>query len=208
MSDEPVIVRYDEPHRKYHTRTHLDECRALLEELQDLDNDSSLRDLVILNHAINYHDAIYDPKAQFKRNEIASAALAFAELRSLLYDDRLEVMRLILLTAGHEAQTGDHLGKLIISLDLGILGSAPGRYDEYAAQIAEEYEAVFPTFQYRIGRRKFLTEMLNRPVIFPTPYFHDKFDSQARANMARELAHLWQEGLEQDGPDAIPPQWL
>jgi len=181
--------RYNEPHRRYHTHQHLEECLALLhaEKIGD-------RWRRILRKAILYHDAVYGPPStsppSFASNELRSALLAYDELDGdFSEEERVEIARLILLTAGHKVAKGDRVGALMVSIDLAILGAEPARYQEYSQQIAEEYSTV-PADVYRQGRMAFLRGMIDAPVIYPLPEFEERYGEQARQNMNRELALL------------------
>ena len=119
----PELERaYAEPHRRYHTRRHIEQCLALLDQVDEL-MDSERR---VLTWAIWWHDAVYDPTAS--DNEAKSAELAKAALRDLdaSIHEREEVARLIRLTAGHAVEPEDRLGEILVSIDLAILGAAPG----------------------------------------------------------------------------------
>lgn len=177
---------YAEPHRRYHTREHIEQCLALLDKVPDL-MDSERR---ILELAIWWHDAVYDPKAS--DNEARSADMAKADLRE--FDDisihaRDEVARLIRLTAGHEVEEEDRLGEILVSIDLAILGAPAPRYDAYARAVREEYAHV-PDEAWRQGRAAVLQRFLDAQVIFPDPGFAEWLDAQARDNLNRELASL------------------
>jgi predicted metal-dependent HD superfamily phosphohydrolase len=176
---------YAEPHRRYHTRRHIEQCLALLDAVPDL----SEGERRVLTWAIWWHDAIYDPKAA--DNEARSAELARQGLRELgaSLHERDEVARLIGLTAGHSVEPGDRLGEILVSIDLSILGAAPQDYDAYARAIREEYAHV-PEDLWRAGRGRVLQHFLDAPVIFPDPAFAGRFEAQARANLSRELASL------------------
>ena len=102
---------------------------------------------------------------------------------------RREVGRLIRLTRTHRVEPGHRLGAILISIDLGILGAEPARYDAYAAAIRKEYAHV-PDGEYRAGRSAVLRRFAAQPVILPDPAFARTYDRQARANLARELASL------------------
>ena len=177
---------YAQPHRRYHTRSHIEQCLALLDNVPDL-TDTERR---ILTYAIWWHDAVYDPTAS--DNEARSAELAKAALRDI--DDvsihaRDEVARLIRLTAGHEVEEGDRLGELLVSIDLSILGAPADRYDAYAKAVREEYSHV-PDELWRPGRARVLQRFLAAQVIFPDPGFREWLELQARENLAREIASL------------------
>nr|QQZ48661.1 hypothetical protein JKL49_14175 [Phenylobacterium glaciei] len=66
---------YAQPHRRYHTRTHIEQCLALLDQVPDL-MDSERQ---VLTYAIWWHDAVYDPTAS--DNEAKSAEMAKRDLR-------------------------------------------------------------------------------------------------------------------------------
>jgi predicted metal-dependent HD superfamily phosphohydrolase len=176
---------YAEPQRRYHTRRHIDECLALLAEVPGLD----ARERQVLTWAIWWHDAIYDPTSP--DNEARSAELAVRDLAALgaAAEDREEVARLVRLTAGHAVAAGDRLGAILVSIDLAILGASPERYDEYSGDVRAEYAHV-PETAWRAGRSRVLQRFLATPVIFPDPELRDRFEAQARANLARELAAL------------------
>lgn len=182
----PELERaYAEPHRRYHTRRHIEQCLALLGQVPDL-MDSERQ---VLEWAIWWHDAIYDAKAS--DNEAKSAEMAKRDLRDLgaTIHQRDEVARLIRLTAGHEVEEGDRLGEILVSIDLAILGAPPADYDAYAAAVRAEYAHV-PEDLWRAGRARVLQRFLDAPVIFPDPAFAGRFEDQARANLSRELASL------------------
>lgn len=176
---------YAEPHRRYHTRDHIEQCLALLEKVPDL-MDSERQ---ILTYAIWWHDAVYDPTAS--DNEARSAEMAKADLRDfdLSIHARDEVARLIRLTAGHEVEEEDRLGEILVSIDLAILGAPPERYDAYAHAVREEYAHV-PDEAWRSGCAAVLQRFLDAQVIFPDPAFAEWLDAQARDNLSRELASL------------------
>lgn len=176
---------YAEPHRRYHTRRHVEQCLELL---------TARRDLVagerrVLTWAIWWHDAVYDPRAG--DNEAHSAELARRDLPALgaSPEEVEETVRLILLTAGHAVAADDLLGAILVSIDLAILGAPEDAYDAYAKAVREEYGFV-PEAQWREGRARVLQRFLAGPVIFPDPELRREREAQARRNLARELATL------------------
>ncbi len=176
---------YGQAHRRYHTRAHIEDCLAKLAGVRDLGE----ADRRLLTWAIWWHDAIYDPTRG--DNEDASAVLAREQLPNLgaTPAEVDEVARLILLTKGHAVAAGDRLGGLMVSIDLSILGAPPGAYDAYAAAIREEYIHV-PEAMFRAGRRRVLEGFLLTPIIFADPALRELYESQARENLAREIAAL------------------
>ena len=182
---DELIARYSEPHRRYHTVTHIEDCLAQVAASTDMDENQR----TLMEVAIWFHDAIYD--ATRSDNEAESAKLAAdrlaAEGAAQAFID--EVVRLILLTAGHSVQADDVLGARLVSIDLSILGAEPDRYDAYAAAIREEYAHV-PEPLYRAGRAAILGRFLLSEALFADPIWAERFEAQARANLAREIADL------------------
>lgn len=176
---------YAEPHRRYHTRRHIEQCLALLDQVDDL-MDSERR---VLTWAIWWHDAVYEPTAS--DNEARSAELARLDLRDLdaSIHEREEVARLIRLTAGHAVEPEDRLGEILVSIDLAILGAQPAAYDQYVRDVRAEYAHV-PDEGWRQGRARVLRHFIEAPALYPDPAFRARFEAQARANLARELAAL------------------
>ena len=176
---------YAQLHRHYHDQRHIDECLAELDWVVNL-TEKKRR---ILRWSILWHDAIYQPGQ--RDNERRSAKLARSELTSCGVDhaDVEEVVRLIRLTEKHRVASGDRLVALMVSIDLAILGADPARYKAYAADVRLEYSHV-PEKLWRMGRSLVLERMLDKDVLFPDREFRDRLESQARANMAAEIASL------------------
>src|SRR5690554_1629397 len=116
--------RYGDVRRHYHTLDHVDACLAWLDWSAGL----ALRPAEV-SLALWFHDAIYEPGAS--DNEERSAAFARSHLAgvgiSLETIGRIEAH--ILATRTHEAEHSD--SRLVVDIDLTILGSPPARFDEF-----------------------------------------------------------------------------
>lgn len=176
---------YSEPHRHYHDERHLKDCLAELDRVQGL----SAREVRLLKWAILWHDSIYEPGQ--RNNELKSAELARFELvRCGVPDDEAqEVERLVLATRSHRADPGDQLGRLMVSIDLAILGSDPDRYASYVAAVRHEYAHVQDPL-WRTGRSLVLKRLLDSDSIYPDPDFRARLEPQARENIQAEITAL------------------
>ena len=176
---------YSEPHRRYHDERHLKECLSELDWVQGLDE----RERRLLKWAILWHDTMYEPGQ--RDNEEQSADLARLELSrcGVPQADAAEVDRLIRATEFHRSDPGDRLGRLIVSIDLAILGSDEARYREYAEDVRHEYKHV-PEDLWRSGRSLVLKRLLDSEPLFPDPDFQRRLEAQARRNMEAELKAL------------------
>lgn len=176
---DELEVRWAEPHRRYHAPSHLEAALAALDRF-DLDDGSRL----VVEWAVWFHDAIYDATAA--DNEQRSADLAHRRLRGHLPDgDVDEVVRLVLLTAGHLVEPGDALGAVMIDVDLSILGADAERYRAYTVEVRQEY-AHRSDGDWRTGRGRFVSGMLARGHLFHTEEGRRRWEAAARRNLAAE----------------------
>ena len=197
MGDQPLI---DEPlkqelsglyraeDRHYHNLAHIEAMLALAGDYR-----ASLHDPDAVEAAIWFHDAIYDSKA--KDNEARSAALAETRLAGRTDAGRLgRISAMVLATATHQLPQFDDAAatrdaSLFLDMDLSILGAAPDAFDAYERAVRREYGWV-EELMWRAGRGAVLTGFLARPRIFHTEEFRQRFEPQARLNMARSLEAL------------------
>ena len=178
-----LMQRYSEAHRAYHTPQHLEECFHLFEDVRGLAQSSGAVGL-----ALFYHDAIYDTHA--RNNEEKSAELARSILTSVGGPASLlsYVTDLVLVTR-HAAMPETDDQKLVVDIDLSILGAPQARFDEYEQQVRREYSWVDEAI-FRAVRSKILQEFLARPAIYSTKTFRDRLERPARENLKRSIAAL------------------
>lgn len=175
-----VISQYQNGKRTYHNLDHVAHCLEEFDKLRSLCRAPHMVEL-----AIWYHDIIYDTKA--KDNEEKSGQRALIDLavmgasEILIYD----VERLILLTK-HDRIPIDIDGRVIVDVDLSILGQPPEVFDEYKSAIRAEYSWV-PDEEFWPKRYDFLMDMLSRDKIFCTDHCVQKFERAARENLIRSL---------------------
>jgi predicted metal-dependent HD superfamily phosphohydrolase len=185
--DEPLyrslIERYSEPHRSYHTVQHLDECFARLDESSDRAVHAHEVEL-----ALWFHDAFYDTRSQDNEERSASWAEAAAVHVGVAAEAARRVRDLIMATT-HDAAPATADAKLLVDVDLAILGAPAERFDEYERQVREEYSWVL-SWLFRRKRREILLAFLARPHVFSTKYFRTTYETQARANLERSVKSL------------------
>lgn len=176
-----LLASHAGPGRHYHTRQHLSECLVLFAEVAHLAKRPG--EVAI---ALWFHDAVYVPRAP--DNEARSAAWAAEALLGAGAAEAViaRVEALIMATADHDAH-GDPDARLVIDIDLAILGAAPARFAEYEQQVRAEYAAV-PLEVYRQKRAELLASFLARPAIYGTPELHARLEAQARANLQHALS--------------------
>ncbi len=174
---------YSEPQRFYHNMVHVESCLAELDSAGQLVQRPDL-----VEFSIWYHDAIYDTKA--KDNEEQSAQLAYdACLDARLSHDFATGTRDLILATKHDAVPQGIDARLLIDVDLSILGKSVQEFDEYEQNIRREYSWV-PEDQFRQGRSAILQMFLDRDSIYLTDFFKGKYESQARENLQRSIDAL------------------
>ncbi len=171
-----LIKAYSEKHRFYHTSRHIEACLKHLDKTTNLTENSENIEL-----AIWFHDAVY--KTRSKNNELESAqwAVQFLENNGISNKTRVVILDLIMATLHNgELKTEDQ--KLMVDIDLTILGSSSDVYDLFEEQVRKEYKWV-PGFIFRKNRKRILKSFINKEFIFKHKYFFDKFEGQARINL-------------------------
>jgi predicted metal-dependent HD superfamily phosphohydrolase len=177
-----VVDAWSQPHRRYHDLAHLAAVLGLVDELEGAAADP---DAVRL--AAWYHDMVYDPERG--DNEQVSAERARAGLRGLVPDERLdEVVRLVLLTAGHDPARDDANGAVLCDADLAVLAAPPEAYAAYASAIRLEYGHLSDE-EFTGGRIAVLEHLLALPELYRTEAAQPWTDT-ARANLTAELTLL------------------
>jgi predicted metal-dependent HD superfamily phosphohydrolase len=195
-----LIGNWSEPHRRYHGLAHLAAVLGLVGELAGAASDP---DAVAL--AAWYHDIAYDPERD--DNEQLSAERARAGLRGLVPENRVdEVARLVLLTAGHDAEPGDANGAVLCDADLAVLAGPPDAYVAYASAIRAEYGHLSDE-EFTAGRIAVLERLLALPRLYRLPAVADEWTPRARANMTAELSLLRSRATPggEASDDGVPP---
>jgi predicted metal-dependent HD superfamily phosphohydrolase len=178
-----LVARYAEPHRAYHTLQHLRECFVQLETVADL-----AEHLAEVQLALWFHDAIYDTHAH--DNEEQSARWARTALVAAgVGREAAERVEDLVLATRHVATPIGTDARLLVDIDLSILGADGARFSEYERQIRQEYAWV-PEAIFRERRTRVLTGFLERPTIYSTPRLAGRLEQPARANLSRSLRDL------------------
>lgn len=180
---ERLLACYSEPHRRYHTLEHLTECLERLDAvLARADHPGELE------VALWFHDAVYAVKRH--DNELQSANWAEAACRAggVSEEAATRVFALVMATR-HSALAATSDERLLVDVDLSILGASAARFDEYERQVQDEYAWV-PRWLFRRKRKAVLREFLDRPAIFSTDHFRGQLEARARENLQRSVATL------------------
>jgi predicted metal-dependent HD superfamily phosphohydrolase len=78
--------------------------------------------------------------------------------------------------------------RLVVDIDLSILGRSPQKFIKYERQIRQEYAWLSPQ-AFAAGRSTILQTFLGRR-IYSTKYFFRRYEAPARRNLVHSLAKL------------------
>lgn len=173
---------YAEPHRHYHTLTHIRNCLGEFDRAAALMDDPDAVEM-----ALWFHDAIYVPGAL--DNEWQSAEL-FRQWSEGCADPafRRRVGDLIMVTT-HREPPGRRDERFIVDIDLSSFGLPWEAFERDGRRIRAE----FPDFaddRYYPDHLRFLMALQDRPTVFRTDFFQQRYEQMACENIGRIIAEL------------------
>lgn len=177
---DALLKAYSEKHRAYHTLDHINACLGHLDETAAL-----AANLYHIELALWFHDAVYKPFSKTNEDDSAAWAAEWLKINHAPSAQVSHISGLILTTKDHNA-LDDIDAKLMLDIDLSILGASWQVFEQYEKNIRFEYKRV-PYFIYRKARQEILQGFLNRPNIYFTVYFREQLEANARTNLTRSL---------------------
>jgi predicted metal-dependent HD superfamily phosphohydrolase len=180
---DSLIAAYSEKHRFYHTSEHIN---AMLRHLDAVQQEA--QQVNELELAIWFHDAIYKPFSSSNELDSAQWAKRFLEKNGFDKEGTERIYSLIMVTKHDEALIEPD-EKLIVDIDLTILGTSSSVYEEFELNVRKEYRWV-PWFLYRSKRKQLLQSFLDRDCIYSTEYFNNRFEKSARENIRLALENI------------------
>lgn len=176
-----LIAEYSRMGRHYHNLDHIQAMLLLAKEYQN-----QIIDIEAFYFAIWFHDVVQSKGGD---NEKLSADFAEQELTKLNIPEGVfnKVKVLIVATEAHQ-YSDDEDCNLFLDIDMAILAEEQSKYRAYSNACRREYD--IPDFIFRLGRKRFLKELLLRQSIFNTIAFQQDKELKARENIAWELSVL------------------
>lgn len=199
---ERLMARHREPHRRYHTATHVMwVARHVDRLLAEVDPDGRC-DAGAIRAAALFHDAVYDPRSATNEHDSAVWAAEVLDAAGWPAARVHRVVELIEATAhlgqpapGPDDGRGTGLTAealetaVLLDADLAILGADPNDYRAYVAGVRAEYAHVDDA-GWRTGRSAVLHSLLGHDPLFRTAPMRAERERRARANLTAELAGL------------------
>ncbi len=178
-----LAALYGESHRAYHNLDHIAACLDEFDPVRSLATNAEA-----VEFSIWFHDAIYDPRAHDNEERSAALAVTIAREANLPALFITAVTEFVLATK-HKSIPTTSDARLVVDIDLAILGKPPAMFDDYERKIRSEYSFV-PDDQFRAGRAVILKQFQARPTIYFTDYFRQRYEAQARMNLDGSLSKL------------------
>lgn len=179
-----LINAYNEPHRRYHTCTHISATLRHLDSVAHLIIDKALVEL-----ALWFHDAVYQPFSSSNELDSAQWASQFLRENKASQDVVDTVFDLIMATVHSSSKPATREHAFLVDIDLSILGVEPHIYQQFEKDIRYEYKRV-PYFLYRKKRKEVLQSFVCRSAIYQTSFFADTLEVQARRNIESAMNAL------------------
>ncbi len=177
-----LIELYGEPHRHYHTLNHIRHC------LREFDRAAALMDEPdAVEMALWFHDAIYQPGARDNERRSADLFRRWSDGRAEpVFQQRVDDL---VMATTHREPPGWRDAGFVVDIDLSSYGLPWETCERDGRLIRAEFAAVADD-QYYPGHLRFLWALQDRPTIFSTQFFQQRYEGVARENLARIIAGL------------------
>ncbi len=173
---------YAEPHRHYHTLTHIFRCLRQLDAARSL---IEAPDAVEI--AVWFHDVVHKPDAC--DNEQRSVELFDLAASRYFQQDFVNKIGELILATAHRGAPHNHDERVLCDIDFASFGSP---WDEFLddSQALRIEHVKTPDELFYPAKLKFLKAILERRTIFFTDFFRARYETSARKNIQRYIANL------------------
>jgi predicted metal-dependent HD superfamily phosphohydrolase len=178
-----LIRAYTEKHRHYHSDAHINACLQHFDSVRELAEYPAEVEL-----ALWFHDAIYKPMSSTNELDSANWCAKFLAENNIADEIVQRVHKLIMATC-HSAELIGNDERLVVDIDLAILGAPADIYQTFETNVRNEYQWV-PSFIFKNKRKEILQSFLNRHRIYHHIYFYDLLERRARENLAAAISRL------------------
>lgn len=186
-----ISQAYKEPHRAYHTLSHISHCLGEFVSCRHL-----AEDRLALQIAIWFHDFRYEPGRTDNEEWSGREAARFCH-RMKQQKLTFPVFRMIMATKHTKPSPYWKIDtQLLVDIDIAILGRSWREFKRYEDGIKQEYRiepyGSVPEEVFARERVKILEGFLSREHIYCTEFFREKYEEQAEENLRRSIRELEQ----------------
>lgn len=178
-----LIGGYREPHRYYHSLDHIEHCLGMFEQCKYLTTDTDALEI-----ALWFHDVILESG---RSDDEARSAELYLELSDGAQPEPMRqlINRLIMATRHDGSELEDADSFYMVDIDLSSFGLPWEAFLRDSLNLRRENPHVSDE-DYHLNQTGFQRSLLARPRFFLSDFFHDRFEQQARANLARYFEYL------------------
>lgn len=180
-------AHYQEPHRHYHTLAHIAHCLGQLDLARDHVAEFSATEIAIWFHDIIYHYGARD-------NEILSVAYFRGLAEATMAPRFVDRVSEFIIATQHAGIAGDSAIAFVVDIDLSGFGLPWEDYLADSNALRLEADGVGDE-QYYQGKLRFLGELQRWPSLYQSPFFRQRLEAKAQANIARYTADLRRQGF-------------
>ncbi|XP_077288542.1 uncharacterized protein LOC143912952 [Arctopsyche grandis] len=179
-----IMVQYTESARIYHTMDNYLRKKFEIYDIMVKDNISERSAFVLAmffqhyEHDTNVYGDSIDKNVEHVKNFFKDAGINHEGLISTVVG--------LLGAACESGSSKEGIDAYFQDLELAALGASPDEYVEYITDIEKEYSNM-PAHFYRSLRLKVLQTLLLIPKIYSTDLFYEKYETQARENIEKEI---------------------
>lgn len=174
---DEIHAAYGEAHRCYHDREHIDFCLRQFDRIR-----VQLDDPATVELAIWFHDLIYLPARA--DNERRSADRFIELARGSLAPALIARVEVVIMATTHLAPPQDADAAYLTDIDLSGFGLPWDLFRRDNDRVRCEFAAVDDE-RYVPAQLAFQQRLLDREHFFTSPFFRQRYERQARANLAR-----------------------
>lgn len=178
---------YQEPHRHYHNLRHITQCLRELDLAKDHIVEFRATEMALWFHDIIYHYGARD-------NEILSAAYFRDVAGSGMPAHYIDRVCEFIIATQHTGAAQDTSVAFVVDIDLSGFGLPWEAYRADSDALRLEAENISDDKYYE-GKLRFLGELQTWPNLYQSPFFRDRLEARAQANIARYTASLHEEGF-------------
>jgi len=180
---QALINAYNESQRYYHTLGHINHCLDQFDQVSHL-----LKQPDAVELSIWYHDIIYQPGAV--DNEQRSADAFKRQTNSLFPVEFCKVIYAqIVATLHDQSEILDHDTRYMLDIDLSGFALPWTEFIQDGENIRREMKSQTDAVYYA-KQKSFYLYLLDRPRIYFSEFFFDKYEAKARQNIKHKLKNL------------------
>lgn len=201
-----ALVRYKEPHRKYHNLEHIELMFIGLSVMYDwlVANNYNQHEIDMIKAAVVYHDVVYDIGSRSNEVDSANLFVKDAEENGWFCKEDIKCIFNAILTTDtvdymHNCSELKYdsrqyrIASVLCDLDLYPFTVDGKNYSKLADSVVEEYTGLARgkiTMPFFIGNVRFLLNYLERDNIFNTTYARKNWHNKAVRNILSRFSHM------------------